>query len=435
MIPLLLVALAVLQERPAILDVRTITGGHARSGCWLPLKVRVGGPVGFEGEITATADAGFRVTRPFKIGEGGGVDLLLPVVVLGASAKVDVILGGPAGEIDRRALAEPLVFLDRERLVLLDARHPEAGSLRGQKIALADGSPVVFAGSDPADWNDAADMGALEAVDAVVPSAEKAVDLTMTVWRALGGVLTTQPTSDLVERLREPAARFPAVDPAVARFTVSDSWISRRRDSALFFIVVYGFAFFVVVYVTVTRKGGPWMLMGSAGGIAIVFVAAFMAFFPKGAVAVRAWQGIVDAPEAPVAITICALWGTGPAADVEFGRIVKPVHASLRDSTRRDLELRLGEGGRWTIRGTAPGDSTRFVTVERLQPIAPWTATLDPEGRPRTYNPAESGYYFRVPRKSAIRLQDPETLAVPPIRTAGLIETAAARVFRVEIRK
>jgi hypothetical protein len=230
-------------------------------------------------------------------------------VVLGKDAKVEVVLRGASGDIERRTLGGPLKFVNRERLVLLDPRHPEFESLTRQGMRLPDGTPVQFAASDPSDWNEAADIGALESVDGVVASDERAGELTLTVWQALGGAFVTQPRRDLIDRLAEPAARFPAIDAIVGRFTVNEEWIPGKRDSTLLFIVIYGFGFFVAVYVTWSRKGGAWLMLASALGVSTLFVAAYGAFFPKGNLAIRAWQGIVDARGS--CVNISALWGSG----------------------------------------------------------------------------------------------------------------------------
>jgi hypothetical protein len=426
---LFLLAMTVLQD-PAILEVRTITDGHARSGCWLPLKVRVGGPAGFEGEVVGSADAGFRVARPFQIPASGTVDLLVPVVVLGRDAKVEVHLRGPDGDLGPpRALQTMLTFLGRERLVLVDPRHPEFESLRQEEIRLPKENTLVrFASSDPSDWNEAAEMGAFEVVDAVVASDARAPELTMYVWRALSGGIVTQPRRDLLERLEDPASRFPAIDPIVGRFSVNESWIPRKRDATLLFVVIYGFGFFVAVYVTWSRKSGGWLLLGSALGMSGLFIAAYSAFYPKGNLAIRSWQGIVDAPETPVAISISALWGSGRAAELEFGRIVKPVHATHFQAASRHLELRRTPEGLWKVRGASPGDPTRFVTVEKLSNSNPFT-------RFGTYRAEESEYYLRVPRKKTISLQNPQSAHPVPVRAEGLIETQVVRVFGVEMRK
>jgi hypothetical protein len=431
---LLLCLLTALQDRPSIVEIRPVTGGFARSGCWLPLRVRLTGPAGFEGEIAASADAGFGVSRSFRIASGGTIDLVLPVVLLARDAKVEVVLRGPSGDIDRKPLATPLQFLGRERLVLIDPKHPEFESWQNQPLALPNGTRVQFAASDPAGWNEAAEMGALEVVDAVVPSPEKSVDLTMTVWRALGGALVTEPRRDLVERLAEPGTRFPVVDALVGRMTVNETWIAGKRDATLLFIVIYGFAFFVAVFVTWSRRSGAWLLVLSALGMAGLFVAAFGALYPKGSVALRSWQGIVDAPEAPVAISVSALWGSGRAGDLAFGRILKPVYPSDREAARRPLQL-AWTGERWLVRGAAPGEPVRFVTVERLASLDPLQAYLDDKGKAQTFAPDESDYFKRVPRKASIRLQNPATAPDVPAAAEGLIESRSARVFRVEIRR
>lgn len=434
MTSLLLCVLVALQDRPVIREIQTVTGGFARSGCWLPLKVRIGGPAGFEGEIVGSADSGFLVSRPFKLNASGAADVLLPVVVLAPDARVEVILRGPGGDLGRQPLGAPLHFLNRQRLVLIDPRHPEFESWTQQDVALPSGAPVQFAASDPADWNEAAEAGALEIVDGVVASDEMAVDLTMVAWRALGGALVTQPRRDLLDRLAEPATRFPVIDATVSRMTASDPWIRKKRDSTLLFIVIYGFGFFVMVYVTWSRRGGAGLLAFSALGAAVMFVAAYAAFYPKGTLAFRSWQGIVDAPEAPVAISVTELVGAGRVGDVTFGRVVKPVCATARDAARRSLELRLVEG-RWIVRGAAPGDPTRFVSVERLAAIDPFKVWVDEEGEPRRFPPDASEYFKRVPRKLQIRLQDPATAPGVPASADGVIDSELARVFRVELRK
>jgi hypothetical protein len=434
-LPVLIITLLAFQDRPAIQEVQSMTGRLARSGCWLPLKVRLASPAPFEGELTATGDTGIRVTRPVRIPAGGIVAVILPVVAVGSGAKVEVILRGPSGEVDRRPLIGPLEFLGDARLVLVDPAHPEAESLQRQKLTVQEkGPPVLFVPSDPVDWNEAADMGALEIVDAVVASDRWRPDLTMTVWRALGGALVTQPRRDLLARLAEPTARFPAVDPQIAPYVVTERWIPGKRESAMLFIVVYAFAFFVAVYVTWARKGSPWLLTAAAIAAAIVFVAAYGAFFPKGNLAIKAWQGLVEAPESPVAISVCAIWGSEPAGEVEFGRIVKPVHATIAEATIRDLELRLGEGGRWKVRGAAPGAPTRFVVVERLQQLTPWKPYLDAQGNAMRYRPTESEFFQKVPRKAEIRLQAPEEAAALPARAPCLVDTTFARVFRIKVR-
>jgi hypothetical protein len=229
-----------------------------------------------------------------------------------------------------------------------------------------------------------------------------------------------------LDQNRDPSARFPAIDPAAARFTSDGTWIPHKRDTTQLFVVIYAFSFFVVVFATWTRKGGPWLLMSSAVVVAALFVAAFSAFYPKGNLAVKYWQGIVDAPEEKVSISISALWGSGPAGDVRFGRIVKPVHATVSDAGRRELELRRTDEGRWIVRGARPGDPTRFVSVDRLR-------SLDPYRPAGNYNPAESQYYLRVGRKDIIRLQDPKTSPLLQIDAEGLIDVTPARVFRVGV--
>jgi hypothetical protein len=431
-VPALLLALLLAQD-PSILDLRTVTDGYARSGCWLPLRVRVGGPAGFSGSLTASADAGFRVTRPFTMPAGGVADVFIPVVVVGQKATVEVVLHGPSGPIQQRVL-QGLKMLDRPRLVLVDPRHPDFDELMRQPLTLPKGPPIVLVASDPADWNEAADVGAMEVADAVVVSEAKRNDLSMTVWQALGGSIVTRPRADLLKRLEDPyapAARFPSIDPIVARFTVNESWIPLKRESTLLFTVIYFFAFFVAVFLTWSRKSGIKLLMLSALAASGLFVAAYSMFYPRGNLAVRSWQGVVDAPEAPLTISVSVLWGGGYPGQVEFGRILKPVHPTIRDAMSNNLELVLGEG-KWTVRGAAPGDATRFVTVERLPALDPYQPPPQDQVR---YRPEESEYLLRVPRKNWIRLQRPDSAPVPSIRAEGLVETRAARIFRVEARR
>ncbi|HTF56933.1 MAG TPA: hypothetical protein VK661_06845, partial [Planctomycetota bacterium] len=257
---------------------------------------------------------------------------------------------------------------------------------------------------------------------------------TMTVWRALGGALVTQPRRDLLERIAEPGTRFPAIDPTIAPYVVTERWIPAKREAAMLFIVVYAFAFFVAVYVTWARKGSPWLLTVAAIAAAIVFVAAYGVLLPKGNVAIKAWQGLVEAPESPVAISVCAIWGSEQAVDFEFGRILKPVHPTIAEATIRDLELRLEEGGRWTVRGAVPGAPTRFVLVERLQQLIPWKPYLDEQGNAMKYRATESAFFLKVPRKAEIRPQAPEEAAPLPARAPGLVDATFARVFRIKVK-
>jgi hypothetical protein len=422
----LLLALLFAQD-PTIGEVRTITGGFARSGCWLPLKVRVTGAGGTPARLVATADAGFRVVRSFQFPPSGTADLLLPVVVLSENAKVEVALQAGGREVAQR-LAGRVTFLNRERLVLIDPRHPDFDSLLAQDVRLpGDQTPVRFASSDPADWNEAADMGAMEIVDAVIATEDRQSELTMTAWRALSGGILTQPRRDLFDRLEEPAARFPSIDPMVGRLTVDESWIPKKRDATLVFIVIYGFAFFVAVFVTWSRKGGAWLVLASALGISGIFLAAYSALYPKGHLAIRTWQGVVDGPE-PVSISLSALWGTGRAGDLEMGRIVKPVHASAGDAAGRDLEMERTPEGLWIVRGARPGDPTRFVSVERMNSRFAFT-------RFGIYRPEESQYYLRVPRKTMISLQNPKSATPVPVRGRGIVDSEVVRCFGIEVRK
>ena len=438
MFALLLCLLPAIQDPPAIQELKPVLGEYARVGCWLPIAVRVTGPADFEGQVVGFSDSGFRVVRPFRLPSSGSLEILVSVVALARDAKIEFVLRGPSGDLQRKPFTTPLKFLGRDRLVLIDPGHPEGESLLGQPLALpsADATPVRFAVSDPAWWNEAADMGALEAVDSVIASEAKASDLVMIVWRALGGAIVTQPRRDLVARLAEPAARFPSVDPTVARYSSSESWIPRKRDATLLFIVVYGFGLFVAVYLTWSRRGGAWLLAASALGMAGLFILAYGAFYPKGHLAFRTWQAIVDAPhETPVAITISELWGEGKAGDLEFGRILKPVCPTAQDARRRPLDMRWSGEGRWFVSGAAPGDPTRFVSVENLRSVAPHQTYKDKDGRNVGYGHEETQYFMRIPRKREIRLQDPETGAPLPGRTAGLLETLPTRVFRVWLQE
>ena len=206
MIPTFLLVLLIAQD-PSIGDVRTLTEGYARSGCWLPLKVRVHGPGGTDARLTATADAGFRVTRPLRIPASGTADVVIPVVVVSENAKVDVVLQAAGREVTQRLMGK-LRFLTRDRLVLVDPRHPEFDSLRAQEIPLPKEPAFVrFASSDPADCNEAAEMGALEIADAVITTEERQTELTMGAWRALSGGTTTGSREVAMVLVRMPLMR------------------------------------------------------------------------------------------------------------------------------------------------------------------------------------------------------------------------------------
>lgn len=427
MFPVLILSLLALQDRPEIQGVESLTGRLARSGCWLPLKVRLASPLPFEGDLTATGDTGIRVTRSVRLPAGGTLSVILPVIAVGPGAKIEVVLRGPSGEVDRRPLAGPLEFLGETRLVLVDPAHTEAAALQREKMTVGKGTiPVRFVPSDPVDWNEAADMGALEIVDAVVASDRWTPDLTMNIWRGLGGALVTQPRRELPDRLGGKSGRFPAVDPASSPFRVNERWIPAKRESAMLFIVVYAFAFFVAVYVTWARKGSPWLLTVAAVAAAILFVAAYGALVPKGNVAIRVWQVQLVGPESPVAISVCVPWGPGEPGDLEFGRLVKPVHPTIAEATMRDLELRVEEGGRCKARGVASGSTTRFVVVERAAILPP----AEREGA----NSGELEYFRPVfPLKGGAYGQAAGATVPPAVRGKGIVEVSVIRAIRIEV--
>lgn len=428
MLSALILSLFALQD-PVIREVRSITGPLSRSGCWLPLKVRVAGSSAFEGEVAASSDSGFEVTRPIRLAAGGSVEVLLPVVVLGSGAKVEVRLRGSGGEVDRKILPGQIELLDRERLVLVDKDHPEAEALRSQDLELPDNTPVRFVLSDPADWNEAADLGALESVDAVVVRDQVAIDLSMTLWRTLGGAIVTNPRRDLGNQLREPGGRFESVDARVAGLVRKDPWIHSKRDAAILFFVVYAFGVFVVTFTTWRRGGGGGTLVAGLIGLSILFAGAYAAFFPKGDLAITAWQAVVDAPEGGAAVTLAELRsGRQGPRDVVFGRLVKPVSASPAEASGRLLELRLGEGGSCTVRTAGIPGSLRFVWTERAPRAAPGpTSKIDTE---------VSEYFKRVARtaRQARIVDQPLETGIPlDVKAEGLVEARAIVVLRIDL--
>jgi len=428
-LPALILTLFALQEPPVIREVRSITGPVSRSGCWLPLKVRVESSAPFEGELAASADSGFEVTRPIRLAAGGSLDLLLPVVVLGNGAKVEVRLRGPGVQNVRKILPGQIEMLDRERLVLLDKDHPEAEAFRSQALELPDETPVRFVVSDPADWNEAAEMGALESVDAVVVRDQVALDLSMTLWKTLGGAIVTNPRRDLGNQLREPGGRFEAVDARVAGLVRKDPWVQSKREAAVLFFVVYAFAIFVVTFATWRRGAGGWTLITSVVGISVLFVGAYAAFFPKGDLTIAAWQAVVDAPEGGAAVTLAEVRsGAHAPRDIVFGRLVKPVAASPAEAAARLLELRLGEGGSCTVRTAGTPGSLRFVWTERTARSEPGpTAKMDTE---------ISEYFKRVARtgRQARLVNQPLESGIPlSVRAEGLVEARAVVVLRIDL--
>lgn len=434
MVALLLLIATAFQDRPAILDIRTLTDDHVRSGCWIPLKVRVGGPAGAAGELVATSDAGFTVARPFTIAAGGTSDVILPGVALATDAKIEVLVRRDGKELARRDFKRPLKFLDRQRLVLVDPGHPESEAFLRESLTLKDGTRIVFASSDPQDWNEAGRMGALESADGVIVSPERASDLRLEVWRALGGAVTSEPRRDLLDLLQEPVARFPVIDGKVGRFTVGDAWIPKKREATTLFLVIYAFAFFVAVFLTWSRKGGAVLLLVAALGVTGLFAAAYSAVFPKGNLAVRSWQAMVDAPETKVTVSVSALWGSGKAGRLSFGPWVKPVFSTRRDADRGAIEMRCLDD-KWEASGVSPGDPVRFVSVSQEKSLDPYAPYLDETGEAVKYKPAESEYYLRIPRKRMIRLQDPATGIPPAVSARGLVEHSLSRVFRLELLK
>jgi hypothetical protein len=425
----LILSLLALQDRPVIESIRSITGPVARSGCWFPLKVRVSSASAFEGQIAASADAGFEVTRPVRLAAGGSIDLLLPVVVLNSTAKVEVRLRRAGAELERRLLPAQIEMLGGGRLVLLDKDHPEADTLRSQEYELPDETPVRFVVSDPADWSEAAELGALESVDAVVVREEVALDLSMTLWRTLGGAIVTQPRRDLGNHLAKPGVFFGAVDNRIAGLVWKDPWIRTKRDAAILFFVVYAFGIFVVAFATWRRNGSPATLVGGVAGVSLAFAAAYGAFFPKGDLSIVAWQAIVDAPEGGAAVTVAEVRAGRPEPrEIVFGRLVKPVSPTVAEAAGRLLELRLGEGGSCAARTTGVGGPLRFVWAERAPRV--------PAGPTAPLNTDVSEYFKRVAQKGkqARIIDQPLETGVPlAVKAESLVEARPVMVLRIDV--
>jgi hypothetical protein len=245
-----LVVLLLLQE-PVIEGARTLTGGLARSGCWLPVEVTVQAPPtgGFDGDV---AVVGWPVTviQAVRLSAGERRAIVVPALPVDDALTFDVELRvGDAVRAQRRLAERVTLVRGAERIVV----------------------------RAPAGWRDAAAM--YEAADAIEGEA----------W--------------------DPPARFGVVEPASAPLRVDEPWIAAKRDAAIFFVVAYVFAAVVVLLAAQRRGLGGAAMTVSMTALSAVFIAAFFAVFPRGRTVVHAWAIVADGREYRV-----HAWRGGPVS-------------------------------------------------------------------------------------------------------------------------
>ncbi len=366
MVPALLLAALLLQDGPAIESVTPLAGGAARSGCWLPLVVKLRSPAAFEGALSASADAGTTCTRPVKLEAGAGAEILLPALVRFTDARVLVTLSRGGVEVARKELGVPLVFLsERDRLVLVDSRLPEADELHGKSTpAPRDGITLRMFRSDASRWEEAAALGVLDAADAAWPSEERS-SVALGTWRILGGRVVRSPRDEVPG-----LARWELVEPKTAGLRTRDAWIDSKRDAALLFASAWAFGILVAGVTAWTRKLGA---KGFAAGLLLVsvaFVAAYAGLFPKGDLGVDARQAAWASPEGGALISLHQVRAPGAPREFRMGRLPKPVYGTATEANQGRVDLEESGGG-WTVRALTPLDRVAFLTVAPASLVAP----------------------------------------------------------------
>ncbi|MBI4564029.1 MAG: hypothetical protein HY716_04965 [Planctomycetes bacterium] len=417
----LLAALA-LHDEPSLEYVRTITGGAARSGCWLPLRVGLRAPSGFEGIVRASADAGFSVSRHVRVPAGGTSEILLPIVALYEDARVEVALHRGGRDITTRKLDERLEFLGpKELLLLVDPSWGSVDSLRAHELQPPDGRYRLRPfPSESSCWDEADGMGAFEAVDAVLMSQRRAREVSLSLWRSLGGAVWTDRP-----RIATPAVRFEAIDARVAPLARSDPWSELKRDAAMLFLVIYAFSLFVAGFVTWARRLGIRTLAGALVGTSALFVLGYAVLFPKGDLTVQVHQAIYQSSDGWAVANLHEPRSsqTRPR-EILFGRLAKPVRAAAPRTT--SLEVHLTEDQGSVVRGWRPPDPAWFLTLEPSGPREGGAAADAPP-------PDAVRRYFARPEGFAVAFAVPETAVAPlAVQAHDLVETRLISAIKLE---
>lgn len=314
---LLLVSLLLAQD-PVIESARTLTGGAARAGCWLPLEVTARAAERFEGTLAVVA-APITIAQPILLEAGERKSVAIPTLPLYVHQPIEIQLrAGPLVRA-RRPLDEPIELLRDQDLLV--ATRP-ARTVPGVR---------TFELTPP--WRDF-DFALFESIDAILSEEDE--------WPA--GLPRAVPAS--------PRPRFGVVEPLSAAFQPADRWIESKRNAAILFVVLYAFSFVNALAWASTRKVGAASVMVTVCGLAAAATVVFFSLFPRGRTAVHAWAAVIDQTE----YRLHVLRG-GP---VTHARIAKPI-AATRQAVE-NVEIVLDRGCR--VSGAAA-----TLTQEPRRPI------------------------------------------------------------------
>lgn len=359
-----------LQDPPTLRSVEPLTGPSARSGCWYPVVVRLHSAAEFDGELAASADWDYRVRRPLKLGAGSEVSVLIAAIPLQEDAKIRISVLRGREEVAFRELSSLQLLGDHARLVLVDRSHPRAAEWDGTSVPAVVG-PVTLRPrvSDAAWWDEAARRGWLEAADAVIGGPEG-----LGIWETLGG----SRIEDLRQEVPAPV-RWKVIEPRSAALRGGGRWIGAKRDAAVLFTAVYGFALFTAVFLAWTRKLGPAALWGGVGGVTIAFVAAFYVFFPRGDGAIQAHRAVYRSGGRDAAVTVHEIRrSSAPPTEYRSSTTPKPVVASLPEVHLVRMEALVGPE-QCTVTLATPPESNLLLTVDG----GAWTSESPPASVPR----------------------------------------------------
>ncbi len=356
--PIALLAALLLHSDPVIEKVERLAGNVRRPLLWAPLAVTLSSGSGFHGDLVARSSFGVDFARPVRLAPGGRIRVLLP-----ALDPVEVLAGGARTPV-------PADRSGAEVLVAVDARLAYAGELAG-------GDRVAFQRIDAGDLRELLPLGLLEAFDLLLLSETSGLPLGAMI---VAGSCAVAPTRAEAERavaaLRPTHARIEALDrPSGGRPSLWDlaprgGWVPAKRDMTLFFATVYAFAGFVTLVAAARRF--PRFAWAGAGALSLVFVAAYLLFFPRGQVWVAETSCEVVPREGEAAEW--RVWflgaGVGTATRVEFPRLVKPVFAQARGADE-PYTVRL-EGRGCAVEGLrlGPARTACFAGVETRAPTA-----------------------------------------------------------------
>ncbi len=304
---LALLAALLLQAAPRIEGVDSLAGEIQRPLLWHPLVVTLSSAAGFRGDLVARSSFGFSFAREVVVAAGGRERVILPAI-----DPDEVSAGGARARL-------PQDFPAAELLVGVDARLPYAADL-------ASTPGTRFRRIEPGDLKELLSMGLLEAFDALLLS--DAAGLPLEAYATAGAwavVPSREEADEFVAGLRAGSPPIPAVTGTLWALAPAGGWMPARKTSTLFFATVYALAAFLAL--AVAARFRPTLAPAAVGIAALLSVAAYFLFFPRG----RLWV-VEDSCEVAGRGGGAAEWrvwfaGSGTALDtrIEFPRLVKPV--------------------------------------------------------------------------------------------------------------